>query len=401
MQLKAPFPYFGGKRQIAKTVWQRLGNVGNYIEPFCGSAALLWLRPHEPRIETINDADCMVANFWRSTQADPLAVARHCNWPVNEADLHARHHWLIYSDEARALLGRMRIDPDYYDARIAGWWCWGLCCWIGSGWCHEARHDRDDDTPSDVGPEKGENDVARSPLKQQMPDTSGHSRGRGVHGSGLLQQIPDLASGCGVHSIGRGVHGCDAAGTCAEREAWLVDWFGRLRDRLRTVRVCCGDWERVCGSRSVTTRIGMTAVFMDPPYSLSVERMRAWVRHLDGAAAAPEASESATNRDGELYASDSEDDVDRLVARVHRWAREHGNDRQMRIALCGYAGEHDELEAAGWDVVSWKADGGYANRGGENVNRGRERVWFSRACQRESLLFDAMTPQRRGETEDG
>ena len=26
-------------------------------------------------------------------------------------------------------------DPDWYDAKIAGWWVWGIACWIGSGWC--------------------------------------------------------------------------------------------------------------------------------------------------------------------------------------------------------------------------------------------------------------------------
>ena len=25
--------------------------------------------------------------------------------------------------------------PEAYDAKIAGWWVWGSCCWIGSGFC--------------------------------------------------------------------------------------------------------------------------------------------------------------------------------------------------------------------------------------------------------------------------
>ena len=36
---------------------------------------------------------------------------------------------------ASSLAARLEGDPDYYDAQIAGWWCWGMCCWIGSGWC--------------------------------------------------------------------------------------------------------------------------------------------------------------------------------------------------------------------------------------------------------------------------
>jgi DNA adenine methylase len=43
--LKAPFPYFGGKSKIAGAVWQRFGDVQNYVEPFCGSATMLLARP--------------------------------------------------------------------------------------------------------------------------------------------------------------------------------------------------------------------------------------------------------------------------------------------------------------------------------------------------------------------
>jgi hypothetical protein len=135
--LKAPFPYFGGKRTIAALAWSRLGDVGNFIEPFAGSLAVLLLRPTPPRIETVNDLDCMVANFWRATQHDPEAVAAYADGPVNEADLHSRHRWLVLSDEARIFRWRMRRNPRYYNAKIAGWWCWGLCCWIGGGWCTE------------------------------------------------------------------------------------------------------------------------------------------------------------------------------------------------------------------------------------------------------------------------
>lgn len=132
-QLRAPFPWFGGKRRVASQVWDALGNVDHYVEPFCGSAAVLLARPHEPRVETINDADGMVANFWRAVKADSAAVAMHADWPVNEADLHARHRWLIGQRES--LTERLVADPLWFDAVVAGWWVWGLCAWIGAGWC--------------------------------------------------------------------------------------------------------------------------------------------------------------------------------------------------------------------------------------------------------------------------
>lgn len=81
-----------------------------------------------------------------------------------------------------------------------------------------------------------------------------------------------------------------------------------------------------------------------------------------------------------IYATDDHD-VDHLVARVHNYCRERGADPQMRIALAGYDGEHNELEELGWQPLAWKANGGYGNRNaGANENAVRERIWFSPHC---------------------
>jgi site-specific DNA-adenine methylase len=61
-----PYVYFGGKRRIASVVWERLGNVKTYVEPFFGGGAVFWLRPLEHfeekgrRCELLNDIDGMV-----------------------------------------------------------------------------------------------------------------------------------------------------------------------------------------------------------------------------------------------------------------------------------------------------------------------------------------------------
>ena len=133
--LRAPFPWFGGKSRVAPLVWTRFGDVSSYVEPFAGSMACVLGRPHWPwkdnRIETVNDADCYLANFWRALQADPQAVAEWADRPVNEADLSAIHTWLINTGKER--VEQLKTDPDFYDAKVAGWWVWGLCIWIGSG----------------------------------------------------------------------------------------------------------------------------------------------------------------------------------------------------------------------------------------------------------------------------
>jgi len=119
MTLKAPFPYFGGKSRIAGEVWQRFGKPSNYVEPFFGSGAVLLSCPTPGHTETVNDADGLLCNFWRALQADPDAVAQHADYPVSELDLHARHRWLV---NQRADVERLLSDPEWFDAKAAGWW---------------------------------------------------------------------------------------------------------------------------------------------------------------------------------------------------------------------------------------------------------------------------------------
>ncbi len=209
--LAAPFPYFGGKSLACETVWSALGDPENYVEPFAGSAAMLLGRPNVGKVETINDADGFVANFWRAVSLDAAEVARHVDWPTNEADLIARHSWLVRN--APGLLQRLEADPDYYDAKVAGWWCWGACNWIGSGWC------------SGTGPWQHDG--------EKLVDA---------------RKLPHLGN------AGQG------------RSAYIYEWFAALMDRTRGVRVAVGDWQRVL-TDSVTVRHGLTGVFLDPPYT--------------------------------------------------------------------------------------------------------------------------------------
>lgn len=348
-------------------VWQRLGDVDNYIEPFAGTLATLLRRPndHTGKVETVNDASHWIANFWRAVAADPDAVAEHADWPVCEADLHARHRWLM-GGAGVELLSRMAHDPDAYDAKLAGWWCWGQCCWIGGGWCSGHGKTADGDT-------------------QQRRQSLGNDLGVncGVAAASPSLGRPQLGD---VYDIGRGVLSNRHAGTVQARREWLAGWMRSLSDRLRLVRTCYGDWNRICGSRTTTTRIGLTGVFLDPPYALNCERLWAIIRHLTQGADYPAVAKSS-QRHGDLYANDKHQDLDDLVARVSVWCRDHGDDPLMRIAVCGYEGEHDWLEGHGWEAVAWKAHGGYGNRKAGNENKTRERIWFSPHCLSDGGAF--------------
>ena len=407
--LRAPFPYFGGKSRAASLVWERFGACVNYVEPFAGSLAVLLACPEDrrPRVETVNDANAFLANFWRATRADPEGVARAADWPVNECDLHARHRDLLRRGPAlRALLE----DPHAFDVEAAAWWVWGASAWIGSGWCEEGRKPSEqlpllgakgpegrpqEATGSGIhaagmrGPSRKLPNLAGSTASDGRADPACANHGAGIHAAnargpsrqlphvdtcgtgvnstaarepskklpsvgpshrgghrgamrGPSQQLPDVGARSDNGSAGRG-------GQDATSRTRLFDIFAALSERLRHVRVACGDWSRIC-TPAVTYRHGLTAVFLDPPYD-----------GFEGLYGATEAGEP-------------------LSAKVRAWALEHADRKDMRIALCGYEGEHD---LPGWECVPWKAKGGYSNQAeGENENAKRERLWFSPACLR-------------------
>ena len=135
--MTAPFPYYGGKRRWAKLVWDRLGNPDVYLEPCGGSLAVLLGRPHHPRTEVVCDTNGLVCNFWRAMRSDPGGVAREADYPTIHQDLTARQTWLV--EWARENAVRLSQDPTHFDVRAAGWWAWGACSWIGSGWCLAER----------------------------------------------------------------------------------------------------------------------------------------------------------------------------------------------------------------------------------------------------------------------
>lgn len=316
-ELKAPFPWWGGKSLAAPIIWQAFGNVPNYVEPFAGSLAVLLARPHEAKVETVNDKDGFISNFWRAVQSAPDEVAHWSDWPVNEADLHARHKWLV--KQAAKLYDKLVDDPDYYDAKIAGWWVWGICCWIGNGWC--SRDERLNRCMPKVGtPGHGLNAPHR-----KMPHNA-----RGATGIVPVGKKPLTHRNKGVHASGR-----------------PSDLFAPLSDRLRHVRICCGDWTRVMGRSTlgIDTEHGMTpcGILLDKPYAHD-------------------------KREKRLYREDTAE----LSAAVEKWALENGDNPQLRIALCGWEGEHEM--PASWEKVAWRSRG-------SGKNRDKERIWFSPACQ--------------------
>lgn len=241
------------------------------------------------RRETVNDIDCLLANFWRAVKLHPRKLADIADYPVSEVDLHARHPWLVAKREEIA--EQMRRDVAWCDPKVAEWWVWGISQWIGGGWCEGANQSR------------------------KMP----HQHGRGVH---RLKHQRQNAEGLNRRNL-------------------LDRYFRSLSERLDRVRILNGDWSRLV-TPSMTTRYGLTGVFLDPPYT------------------------EESGRQDRLYA------MDNLTVghQVRNWAVKNGDNPLLRIALCGYKGEYQM--PANWSVFEWKASG--------SRNGSKERIWFSPSC---------------------
>lgn len=216
LKMKHMFPYFGGKSLISKHVWKVFGNPSIYCEPFFGSGAMLWDRPDVSRnsIEVVNDMDGFVINFWRAVKHDPSAVASWADYPVFELDMHARNQWMITKRSDTEFVETLRSDPEYYDAKIAGWWVWGQSTFIGSGWASDSNKSR-----------------------------------------------PQISRPSGVHKTS--VRGR------------LDEWMSMFSERLRYVNVLCGSWDRAVQDSIVYSEKG-TCVFLDPPYDPAIRDNRCY-----------------------------------------------------------------------------------------------------------------------------
>lgn len=338
---RPPFPWFGGKSKAAPAVWNALGDVHHYVEPFAGGLGVLLNRPHPCNrpyhSETINDLDGFVVNAWRAIAWAPDAVAEAASWPVTEADMTARQIALLkWRDEHAA--EKLAGSAEWFDARMAGWWLWAIAVSIAT-FDEKGRWTACPTTGRIV--KMPTNDRTRQPgVARQRPSLI--SNGRGVCQQTLRE--PGVADDNGnFHEM---------------TMPRLRMWMRLLSARLRHVRILNGDWSRVCTESALRTlsireRDGVCGVFLDPPYSENV-------------------------RSQGLYMHDS----GTVSHNVRQWCIENSNKPWLRIVLAGMNDEHDELLAHGWRKIEWfvrksMIDGGPSKRGHE------ERLWLSPHCLRE------------------
>lgn len=75
--MKPPIPYFGGKITLAPVIADLLPAHQHYVEPYCGSLAVLLAKAPAP-METVNDLDGALMTFWRVLRDRPSALERVC-----------------------------------------------------------------------------------------------------------------------------------------------------------------------------------------------------------------------------------------------------------------------------------------------------------------------------------
>ena len=203
-RLAAPFPYNGGKRRWAADVWVRFGDDRVvYLEPFCGSMAILLANPKPCRREIVCDMSPHIANFWRAVKADPDAVAFHADYPTIHHDLRARHAWLARWAEENG--ERVLEDPEHCDAKAAGWWAWG-----------EEPLDRRD------VPDRS---AARHPAARRGPHRCGGHEAGGVEGAGGVADAAVRLSDGGLRALplprrSPAWPGCEEVKRHAAKVAW-------------------------------------------------------------------------------------------------------------------------------------------------------------------------------------
>ena len=316
MTLAAPFPYFGGKRRAAPIIWDALGDPGGYVEPFAGSAAVLLARPSVIGKRVETLND---ADGWLVNAWRSIQLS---------PDAVAQHcEWPVTEIDYHARLAWLQArrdadlvawlegDPEHHDAKAAAWWLYVCACGIGDPW-------------------------GSGPWRV----VDGHLRKAGNAGQGVNRELPHLGNaGQGVNRelphLGDAGQGYDTP---------LRAYMQALSVRLRDVRITCGDWKRVVTPsviRATRGGDGSVGILLDPPYTTGADLYG----HVDA-------------------------DVSHAV---REWCRTA--NASLRIVLCGFEDDHDELLAQGWRKVQGKAGSGSGYSTDVKAHK-RERLWLSPAC---------------------
>lgn len=76
MRFSSPLSYYGGKGRLASKLIPLFPSHKIYVEPFCGSCAILFRKPRA-KTEIISDGDAQLINFWQQLRDNPTDLQRY------------------------------------------------------------------------------------------------------------------------------------------------------------------------------------------------------------------------------------------------------------------------------------------------------------------------------------
>ena len=203
---QAPFPCFWQSVARRRSCGKRWATSGTTSGPSQGAYRRA---PRARPIRALRDDRDFATGWsrtsWRAVKAQPTTDRQACDWPVIEADLHARHLWLI----GPAREPDRRLIAELIGATEAAGWCGAgaMRAWIGDGWW------------------------LRAASRKLLLGSEGAWDGSHL-GDGDGCPRPVVARPSPTRSSPSDRRGSGSA----------------LSDRLRAVRVASGDWRRVVAS---------------------------------------------------------------------------------------------------------------------------------------------------------
>lgn len=86
-------PWIGGKRRLADKILPLLADHEHscYVEPFCGAAALFFLRERAVKVEVLNDINGDLVNLYRVVQHHLEEFVRQFRWALSSRQV---YEWL-------------------------------------------------------------------------------------------------------------------------------------------------------------------------------------------------------------------------------------------------------------------------------------------------------------------
>lgn len=114
MQHQPIIPWIGGKRRLAKHILPLFSQHECYVEPFCGAAALFFLKPQSP-VEVINDINGDLVSLYRVVQHHLDEFVRQFRWALVSREIYS---WL-QDTPPQVLTDIQRAARFYYLQKLA------------------------------------------------------------------------------------------------------------------------------------------------------------------------------------------------------------------------------------------------------------------------------------------